>query len=929
MADDLGSLVVRLAADLADLKAGLLSGKGELSAFKDQVATTVSEVKGLLRFAGISLGLYELIAQAREFGRAILEEGGKVEVLKAAAQSLAAYYGMSAESVDLYVKKLQEKNLTEEQSLRAVNDFLKAGVSLEKLPQLADAAKGLAASMGMPFQEAFDEIIKAITKGMPRQLSEMVPGLRSVMEGMSTESKRIMDSTVISGAEKANIMAEAVLAFFAKLKGASGELEAAYHTQMTDYLAKIAEVKEALFEFVKPVAVAITKEEIKSWDDFYHAVGNSRQGLQQLGEAAAVWVGHIGETIRWVASFIIQHKELFLILVEIKGTLLVMKWTGIEAGIAAISRVLVQLGLLRAALSGPWALVIAVSFVGLHEGLKAVGEAVKKQPSLTEDMLTGEAWGVASQEGESRKFMGSSEQFARNKRQQAEDKAAAEAREFADRLAKANEAIAAMTPAERTRKGPATTGEEAGRQADEAAKKRQEEARKQLGDVSKAGKAGTEYDLWSEYYTMMEQKRQFDLQMAANEIELAKATGEAKKAELQKELAEGTIDGQTYYAKLQEMQKAETDNALLLIEKKREAQEAAYKTAKAQLAAEELPPQTRAYREYSEYLKNQMEMKKLDAEAAKAKLEGEAKVTEELKRQVEVRQQYQQKTEDLNLETAQLLGHISEQEATLQKLYLDWQRAKQEAIKAGAPQEYFTALQASYQAKTQDQTYGQKIGSVIESFTSGFDSLVKALMDGKTKIGQALEKMGDDIIQKTLKLFTQDLSQAITQGLKNLLNNVIQSLGLGAGGGGFGGMGMEEEVGMGGMEALAAFILGRGGVIDQGRVLAMAKGAIVSSRVIFPMASGMGLMGESGPEAVMPLERISGGNLGIRALLPPPGPTQVTVINNTGVQAQVTAQQKGDGTLELVLERAISKMVVQGGDLQQALGSVFDINKRF
>lgn len=57
----------------------------------------------------------------------------------------------------------------------------------------------------------------------------------------------------------------------------------------------------------------------------------------------------------------------------------------------------------------------------------------------------------------------------------------------------------------------------------------------------------------------------------------------------------------------------------------------------------------------------------------------------------------------------------------------------------------------------------------------------------------------------------------------------------------------------------------RGGVVDSGQVMAFAKGGIVSGPTRFPMRSGTGLMGEAGPEAIMPLTRTADGRLGVAA----------------------------------------------------------------
>ncbi|MFC0228069.1 phage tail tape measure protein [Serratia aquatilis] len=57
----------------------------------------------------------------------------------------------------------------------------------------------------------------------------------------------------------------------------------------------------------------------------------------------------------------------------------------------------------------------------------------------------------------------------------------------------------------------------------------------------------------------------------------------------------------------------------------------------------------------------------------------------------------------------------------------------------------------------------------------------------------------------------------------------------------------------------------KGGVYDSPSLSAFSNG-IVSSPTYFAFAKGMGLMGEAGPEAIMPLTRAADGSLGVRAV---------------------------------------------------------------
>jgi hypothetical protein len=58
----------------------------------------------------------------------------------------------------------------------------------------------------------------------------------------------------------------------------------------------------------------------------------------------------------------------------------------------------------------------------------------------------------------------------------------------------------------------------------------------------------------------------------------------------------------------------------------------------------------------------------------------------------------------------------------------------------------------------------------------------------------------------------------------------------------------------------------KGGVFTQtGQVAAFARGGVVDQPTVFPFARGIGLMGEAGPEAILPLRRGPGGRLGVEA----------------------------------------------------------------
>lgn len=94
-----------------------------------------------------------------------------------------------------------------------------------------------------------------------------------------------------------------------------------------------------------------------------------------------------------------------------------------------------------------------------------------------------------------------------------------------------------------------------------------------------------------------------------------------------------------------------------------------------------------------------------------------------------------------------------------------------------------------------------------------------------------------------------------------------------------------------------------GGSFSQGRVMPFAQGGVVSSPVSFPMRAGRGLMGEAGPEAIMPLARGTDGRLGVQAA---GGGRSVTVVMNISTP-DVQGFQRSHGQIAAQASRALAR----------------------
>jgi hypothetical protein len=120
----------------------------------------------------------------------------------------------------------------------------------------------------------------------------------------------------------------------------------------------------------------------------------------------------------------------------------------------------------------------------------------------------------------------------------------------------------------------------------------------------------------------------------------------------------------------------------------------------------------------------------------------------------------------------------------------------------------------------------------------------------------------------------------------------------------------------------------KGNVFSSGRLLPFANGGVVTKPVIFPMAQGAGLMGEAGPEGILPLRRDSQGNLGVIAQGGPDG-VEINIHNYSGQPVEQRQRQAGDGrTMIDLIFGAVKADLRQGGELAQTFQGTYGLSRR-
>lgn len=165
-------------------------------------------------------------------------------------------------------------------------------------------------------------------------------------------------------------------------------------------------------------------------------------------------------------------------------------------------------------------------------------------------------------------------------------------------------------------------------------------------------------------------------------------------------------------------------------------------------------------------------------------------------------------------------------------------------------------------------------GNLASIMESSWTSMSKGMEDSIVRWGTTSKLTIEDVGNTMVEMLWRIAAQNIVTGP---MNSMFSSLlgGLFGGGGGGGGTSMMGNVPL----YSGGYVGARGGVLGGGSLSAYS-GSIVSRPTLFSYATdgygfnppdrfarGAGLMGEAGPEAILPLTRIN-GKLGVRAELP-------------------------------------------------------------
>lgn len=202
----------------------------------------------------------------------------------------------------------------------------------------------------------------------------------------------------------------------------------------------------------------------------------------------------------------------------------------------------------------------------------------------------------------------------------------------------------------------------------------------------------------------------------------------------------------------------------------------------------------------------------------------------------------------------------------------------------------------------------------LESIGSGAqDSFVNGITNAFSSFVSGTES-AKDALRSFAATFTQEMSAMILKALA--LYAVQRLIGLASGSGAFGSL-MQN---FGGVYGNGLLSNANGNAFSGGQVIPFARGGVVGGPTLFPMASGLGLMGEAGAEAIMPLERRN-GRLGVSGVAP-----VIHIHNHAGAEVRTGMGPDGSTQIEIV-RKVVSEDFARGGPISQQLERNFALRR--
>jgi len=199
------------------------------------------------------------------------------------------------------------------------------------------------------------------------------------------------------------------------------------------------------------------------------------------------------------------------------------------------------------------------------------------------------------------------------------------------------------------------------------------------------------------------------------------------------------------------------------------------------------------------------------------------------------------------------------------------------------------------------------LANAVESWgNKAADTFADFVVDGKASFGDLVNSMLKDIVRLQAKQVLDPITKSASSWLTSAVGNMF------------------------GSSSAAGVQLAAGGVMS-GPGISAYSGSVVSRPTLFPFAKGIGLMGEAGAEAILPLQRGSNGKLGVQAA--GGGGVTVNIIEDSSRAGQTQSRQEQGGALVLDvfvdrIRAAVAGDITRGaGPIPAALAGTYGLNR--
>ncbi|EPH9898299.1 phage tail tape measure protein, partial [Providencia stuartii] len=203
--------------------------------------------------------------------------------------------------------------------------------------------------------------------------------------------------------------------------------------------------------------------------------------------------------------------------------------------------------------------------------------------------------------------------------------------------------------------------------------------------------------------------------------------------------------------------------------------------------------------------------------------------------------------------------------------------------------------------------------NLLETVEQRTSNALTGILTGSKSFSEALQELSASLAQAII----QDLVRIAMQAMiTNSLTGLFGGLG-GSSAGASAGASSANTGAMGMSTSWQSYVPNAKGGMYNTPGLSAYSGQVIDAPTFFPFAKGgvpsLGLMGEAGPEAIMPLTRAKDGSLGVRAQLPKIDmPVNEKPAGGTTIQQEIHVHGNGDAALEAALREAARQGAEEG-----------------